>query len=138
MCAGGVPEWASLGVARRWGGRGPRVLTRSGSEEGRCVARAAEDGVGRGAVAAAHGHASRHQVAWPGAARSLLRGEARAEGEGGGAGPRRVVQDVACGAPQHHQAPAAPLRDGPGPPPAPGPPLVPVLGGSLYLGPGPL
>lgn len=69
----------------------PGVLTWSGSEEGRCVARAAIDGVGGAAVWAAHSHASGHQVARPRAARSLLRGEARAEAEGGGAGPRRVV-----------------------------------------------
>lgn len=128
---GGVPEWASLEAARRWGGRGPRVLTRSGSEEGRCVARAAKDGVGGSAVAAAHGHASGHQVTWPWAARSLQRGEACAEGEGGGAGPRRVVQDVTCGV-------RVRVRVSPCVPPSPGPPLVPVLAGSLYLGPGPL
>lgn len=61
------------------------------------MAGAAVDGVGGGAVGAAHGHASRNQVAGPRAARSLLRGEARAEGEGRSAGPRRVVQHVACG-----------------------------------------
>lgn len=80
----------------------PGVLTRSGSEAGRCLARAAVDGIGGGAVGAAHRHASRHQVARPRAARRLLRGEAQAEGVGGGAGPRRVVQDVACGASCHH------------------------------------
>lgn len=125
-------------AARRSGGQGPRFLTGSGSEEGRCVPRAAEDGVRGGAVETAHGHASGHQVARPGAARCLLCREARAEGEGRGAGPRRVVQDVACRAPQHHQGPAAPLPGSPRRLPAPGPPLVPVLGGSLYLGPGPL
>lgn len=61
------------------------------------MAGAAVDGVGGGALAAAHGYVRRNQVAGPGAAGSLLRGEARAEGEGRGAGPRRVVQDVACG-----------------------------------------
>lgn len=59
------------------------------------MARTAVDGVGWGAVAAAHGHASGNQEAGPRAARGLLRGEARAEGECRGAGPRRVVRGVA-------------------------------------------
>lgn len=73
------------------------------------MAGAAVDGVGGCAVGAAYCHASRNQVAGPRAARSLLRGEARAEREGRGAGPRRVVQDVACGSvPASLWGPAAP------------------------------
>lgn len=91
--------------ASRPGTRGSgirRALTRSGSEAGRCLAWAAVDGVGGGAVAAPRGHARRHQVAGPGSTRGLLRGEAQAEGEGGGAGPGRIVQGVACGVSQYH------------------------------------
>lgn len=57
-------------------------------------------------------------MAGPGAARRLLRGEARAEGEGGGAGPRRVMQDVAWEHPSQRMAGPSPhprLVHGPSP-----------------------
>lgn len=131
------------------------------------MAGAAVDGVGGGAVAAAHGYVCRNQVAGPRAAGSLLRGQARAEGEGGGAGPRRVVQDVACGSdpaslwaprrsppraqpavPREHTPLLAALQPRHGarlpaqtslaPSVYTRPTPVPVFGGSMYLGPGPL